>query len=243
MPPCAVGRRSGVHRLGDQGRTRRSGRRTSPSPSSSRPAPSWTAAPGGAVPASAAAASSSTPPTATVVRRPARSASRPTSGEKRYMPATCTLMTRPMIRSVVPSGPPAWPMCTGVITITPTITEWETTTEVSPSRPPGEAQPRAPPPRWRRAAGRRRPVAAPPAGEQQRVGPQQRQDDAGATRANTTADTANAPPSGGRPSERPRSAPGPGEVGPEHRADRRRPDHQGQVAARGARGRARSAAA
>ena len=36
--------------------------------------------------------------------RPTRSASMPTSGENRYMPATCTLMTRPMIRSVVPGG-------------------------------------------------------------------------------------------------------------------------------------------
>ena len=53
------------------------------------------------------------------------------------MPATCTLITRPMTRSVVPSAPPAWPMCTGVMTMTPTITEWETTTAVRPSRPPG----------------------------------------------------------------------------------------------------------
>ena len=119
-----------------------------------------------------------------------------------------------MIRSVVPSGPPAWPMCTGVMTITPTITAWETTTAVSPSRPPGEAhtaRTAAPVAPRGRDAG---PVAAEPSREQQGVRAQQQARTPAPTRTNTTAETAKAPPRTGRPSAAPRSAPGPARFGP-----------------------------
>ena len=166
-------------------------------------------------------------PAATVAVRPGPVRERPTSGENRYMPATCTLMTSPITRSAS-SPPPAWPMCTGVITMTPTITAWD-------DDHGGQAEP----------AGRRRPhraqagrvavrgggapvAAAQTPGQHQRIGPEQRPAGRAATTAKTTAETTKAPPSGGRPSAVPRSAPGAGQVRTEHRADRRRPDHQRQ---------------
>src|SRR3954454_16830012 len=63
VPPWAVGRSSGPTDSGNRGDHAISGK-DQPSPRSSSPAPSWTAAPGAAVPASVAAARSSTPPTA-----------------------------------------------------------------------------------------------------------------------------------------------------------------------------------
>ena len=179
------------------------------------------------MPASAAAASSRPPPTATVVRRPARSASRPTSGEKRYMPATCTLMTRPMIRSVVPSGPPAWPMCTGVMTMTPTMTEWETTTAVRPEptvrRGPDRAhrRPVAPRPGHPR---RRRPGGGRAAGGRGAAGQDRRPTSRTPRRRRRGAAER------GQSERRAEVGARTGQVRAEHRADGRRPDHQRQVA-------------
>ncbi len=131
------------------------------------------------------------------------------------MPATWTLMTRPMIRSVVPSSPLAWPMCTGVMTMTPTITEWETTTDVSPSRPDGL---RHTAPSAASVARRGRTAGAPD------PPPRRRESSSGSGRISTrkpTATTAkaareitNPPLRGGMSSHRPRSAPGPARLGP-----------------------------
>ena len=84
------------------------------------------------------------------------------------MPATCTLITRPMTRRIAPSGPPAWPMCTGVMTMTPTITEWDTTTDVRPSRPVGDPQTARTASPWPAEA---RPGPAPPGGGRAAAGP------------------------------------------------------------------------
>ena len=145
------------------------------------------------------------------------------------MPATCTLMTSPMTRSVVPSGPPACPMWTGVMTITPTITEWATITRGDP-----EASLRGRPHRAQRHAGRPAgpgpvPAAPEPPGEQQRVGAQQQQKARPPTTAKATADTANAPPRAGSPEGAAEVGTGPGEVRADHRAERGRPHHQGEV--------------
>jgi hypothetical protein len=122
-------------------------------------------------------------------------------------------MTRPMIRSVVPSDPPAWPMCTGVMTITPTITEWDTTTEVRPRRPAGEAQTArtAAPVAWR---GPGLPSPPPSRRASSNGSGRSSRSRAAATTAKATADTANPPPRAGSPRARPRSAPGPARLGP-----------------------------
>ena len=244
VPPCAVGRSSAATdsvtsvepaiRPQDQ-----------PRPSSSSPAPSWTRGSGrrgaGERRRRRAAAPRRRP---TVVRRPARSASQPTSGENRYMPATCTLMTRPMIRSVVPSA------AAGVAHVHRGHDHDADHHRVRRPRPrsgragrrrgPDRAQR---PPAWpaaRRRAGPDRRRSRP--GEQQRVGPQQQRGRRAPTSANTTADTAKAPPSGGQPERRAEVVARAGEVGPEHRADRRGPDHQDRPRPRRS-GAARSAAA
>ncbi len=61
--------------------------------------------------------------------RPTLSASQPMTGENANIPATCTLMTKPMTEM---DAPPCV-MCTGVMTMTVTITVCPTTTATRPS--------------------------------------------------------------------------------------------------------------
>ena len=73
-----------------------------PRPRRNSPTPSWADACDGARPATTADSSSRTAPATMMRTRPAASTSHPTTGENAYMPATWTLMTRPMTRSCAP---------------------------------------------------------------------------------------------------------------------------------------------
>jgi hypothetical protein len=116
------------------------------------------------------------------------------------------------------------------MTITPTMTACETTTAVRPSRPPGDAQTarNAAPVAPRRLG----PAPSPPRrrASSNGSGLQQRQDGEGDDGEHHRGDRE-------RTTERRKAERAPevgtrsGEVGAEHRADRRRPDHEGQVPA------------
>ena len=91
-----------------------------PTPRPNRPTAIRAEDPSGALPTAATDASSTSAPAASTGVRPQASAAQPTSGDSAYMPTTCRLTTSPMTRI---SAPP-WCMCSGVITITATMTAW-----------------------------------------------------------------------------------------------------------------------
>ena len=144
------------------------------------------------------------------------------------MPSTCRLITRPMIRRLAPP----WCMCRGVITITLTMTVWPSAIVTRPSSAPGWAsrvrQPRTMEPCCR-SSGSVATAAARSRASSERVGsqPDEQQD-----RPEHEAPEGEDVGAGeGRDPEEPRDRLSRAcEVGPEDRADRRRPHHGGQVA-------------
>ncbi len=67
--------------------------------------------------------------------RPSRSAALPTSGDRAYIPAMCTLIVKPMMLR----DAPWWARWTGVIVITDTMTAWPRTSAPRPVRAAGDA--------------------------------------------------------------------------------------------------------
>ncbi len=102
--------------------------------------------------ASRAAAVRTSPPVTATGRPPQRSTAAPTTGENAYIPTMWTEMTKPMTSSS------AWPafMCSGVITMTLTMTTWPSAVVSTPSRAPARARttrsPRVSDPSWSAAA-------------------------------------------------------------------------------------------
>ena len=184
--------------------------------------------PSGDADASRVAVDRMTDPTTATARPPKRSTARPVSGENANIPTMWMLMTRPITSS--PASP--WAMCSGVITMTLTMTTWPRARVSSPSRAAGmpatTRSPRLTEP-W--AGPESSPSAMPPPpGLEQRVGPQPHADDGdGEEQPDDREDVG----PGERPAGRAGAATGalgPDEVGPEHAADRRRPHHDAEVA-------------
>ena len=115
--PCAPGRSSAgtaaVSRVDPATRVH-----DHPRPSRNRPRSRVHDSPSGEADASSAAADRIADPSTATARPPKRSTARPVSGEKANMPRMWMLMTKPMTSR---SAPP-WFMCSGVMTMTLTMT-------------------------------------------------------------------------------------------------------------------------
>ena len=142
--------------------------------------------------------------------RPNRSASQPTTGDSAYMPKTWTLMTSPTMFRVAPSCR----MCTGVITITDTITVWLSAIAASPSVAARDLLTARIASRseawWVRAAGSipsRLLASSSGSGRSPTIR-------ISAAAANAATEKRTGPASGGRPTARARSPPGPVRLGP-----------------------------
>ena len=203
-----------------------------PRPSSSSPTPSWTAAPGAAVPASAAAASSSTPPDRD--RRPPSGPVGQQADERRE-----EVHAGHVHADDQADDPQRRPRGAAGVAHVHRRHDHDADHDRVGDHDRGQPQPaarRGPdragrPPRSPRAAGRPRPPPPSRRASSSGSGRSSISDGRAPPGTNTAADTANAPPSTGQPQRRAEVGARAGQVGPEHRADRRRPDHQRQVAA------------